>query len=451
MTGWRNSLAVYSDRRMLIVLVMGFASGLPLALTASTLSVWLTSGGISLKSIGLFALVGLPYNLKILWAPLIDRVPPPLPLGRRRGWGLTIQAALMVALLVLGGLDPQQQLGAMMVLATVVAFLSASQDIVIDAYRVELLEDWQQGAGASATQIGYRLGTIVAGAGALFAAQEFGWFAAYAIMAACLLAGSAVFLFAAEPVPRVSPETIERERRAAAFLESRPHLQGHRARVLAWLHGAMVSPFVDFMTRPRWLAVLVMVFGYKLGEAMAGGMASPLYVTLGFTPEEIGTVSKIFGVFATIGGVLVARLGSLRALLLCGLLQSLGNLAYVLQVQAGHDIAYLALCIFAENVTGGMAGAAMVAYLSGLCNQAYTATQYAMLSSVAALGRTLVASSSGLLVQSLGWVPFFLMTTVITLPALGLLVWLMGRAGPNRRDAVLCGAPSPSEGLDPKK
>jgi PAT family beta-lactamase induction signal transducer AmpG len=432
MANWRSALTVYADRRVLAVLFLGFSSGLPFVLTAGTLSAWLATGKVSLPSIGLFALVGLPYSFKYLWSPLIDRLPPPLPLGRRRGWAITIQLALLLAILGLGLGNPAGDLGIMAVLAVVVAFLSASQDIVVDAYRIELLEDWQQGAGAGAAQTGYQIGMMASGAGALYIAQDFGWFAAYAVMAGLLMVGILVFLLNGEPETRVSPQTIDRERRAAEFLDQRPHLRGRRAKLLAWFYGAWVCPFADFMARPGWVAILLLIIGYKMGEAMAGRMANPLYVSLGYTLKEIGTVSKVFGVFATlagglIGGVLVARLGTLRALLLCGILQSVGNLAYVLQVWVGHDVPYLALCVFSENLTGGMAGAAMVAYLSSLCNLAYTATHYALLSSVASMGRTLFASSAGWLVQSVGWIHFFLATTVMTVPALLLLVWMMWR------------------------
>jgi len=436
-----NALKAYADRRILAILVLGFSSGLPLLLTFSTLSAWLAKVGVNRASIGLFALVGLPYALKFLWSPLLDRLPPPLRVGRRRGWGLLIQACLIAALLALGQADPLRDLALVAALAVLVSFLSASQDIVIDAYRVELLEDSQQGPGAGATQVGYRLGMLVAGAGALFIADQFGWFAAYATMAALLGSGLLVFLFAGEPTPKILPATLEREARAAAWLAERPDLAGWQAKLLAWLHGAVVCPFADFMQRHHWPAVLLLVIGYKLGEAMAGVMATPLYVSLGFSLSEIAAVSKIFGFCATVAGSLlggwaVMRLGLLKALLVCGVLQSLGNLFYVLQAVAGHQLQILALCVAAENLTGGMAGAALVAYISGQCNGAYTATQYALLSSLTALGRTLFASSGGMLAERLGWASFFTMSTVVTLPALLLLLWLMKRAEPPLSQSV---------------
>jgi PAT family beta-lactamase induction signal transducer AmpG len=429
----RAVFSAYLDRRVQMVLLLGFASGLPLLLTFSTLSAWLKGEGISRTAIGLFALVGTPYALKFLWSPLIDRLPLPVltrVLGRRRGWGITIQLLLFAAILGLGATDPVHELGRMAALAVVVAFLSASQDIVIDAYRVEILGDAQQGPGAGAVQTGYRLAMLAAGAGALYMASAFGWFAAYALMAVLLLPGMLVFLLGPEPAVKVSAATAERERRAAEYLAARPHLRGPLAQVVAWLYGAVVCPFADFVSRKGWVAVLLFVIGYKLGEAMAGAMANTLYVELGYRLDEIATVSKVFGFGATvlgslIGGALVARLGIMRSLLIFGVLQSLGNLFYVLQAASGHDVRVLALCVAAENLTAGMAGSALVAYISGLCNVAYTATQYALLSSLTAVGRTVFASASGKLADTLGWVDFFLLTTVITVPALLLLLWMM--------------------------
>jgi PAT family beta-lactamase induction signal transducer AmpG len=418
MTTTRRSLALYADRRVLLILPLGFASGLPLLLTFSTLSAWLATAGVSRSAIGAFALVGTPYAFKFLWSPLIDRLPPPLPLGRRRGWGIVIQIALIAATLCLGACSPKGNLVWMGVLALFVAFLSASQDIVIDAYRVEILAPEQQGPGAAMIQTGYRIAMLVSGAGALMIAARAGWFAAYATMAALLAVGMLAFLFGPEPEP---PAEEPHPRRADGWGNLRH-----------WMATAVIGPFKDFMRRPLWPVILLFVVGYKLGEAMAGVMAMPLYVSLGFSLTQIAAVSKLVGFFATVagalvGGIVTARFGVLRALILCGVLQSAGNLFYVLQVVGGHRLDYLALCVAAENLTGAMAGAALVAYLSDLCSPAFTATQYALLSSLAAVGRTLVASSGGVLADKLGWVPFFLLTTVATVPALLLLVWIARR------------------------
>ena len=419
---WRRSLAVYTDRRVLLIFLLGFASGLPLLLTFSTLSAWLATAGVKRAAIGAFALVGTPYAFKFVWSPLIDRLPPPLPLGRRRGWGIAIQLALIAAILALGSCDPKRHLALMGVLALLVAFLSASQDIVIDAWRVEILPPDLQGPGAGMIQTGYRVAMLVSGAGALVIAARAGWFAAYATMAALLVVGILVFLFGPEPsVPVEASRPAQTATRAGGW-----------DAVSHWLATAVIGPFADFMRRPIWPVILIFVLGYKLGEAMAGVMAMPLYISLGFSLDEIAAVSKLVGFFATvvgalIGGLVTARFGILRSLMLCGVLQSAGNLFYVLQAVGGHRLAYLALCVTAENLTGAMAGAALVGYLSSLCSPAFTATQYALLSSLAAVGRTMVASSSGVLAEALGWVPFFLLTTVVTVPALLLLVWIARR------------------------
>jgi PAT family beta-lactamase induction signal transducer AmpG len=421
MTAWRGPLADYTDRRVLLILPLGFASGIPLLLTFSTLSAWFATAGVSRAAIGAFALVGTPYAFKFLWSPLIDRLPPPIPLGRRRGWGIAIALALIAATLALGSCNPKVDLARMGVLALLVAFLSASQDVVIDAYRVEILTAGQQGPGAAMIQTGYRIAMLVSGADALIIAARYGWFAAYATMAALLGVGMLVFILGPEPTPP-------------------PQLKPHTATggwdaLRDWLATAVTGPFADFMRRPRWPAIVLFIVGYKLGEAMAGVMAMPLYVSLGFSLNEIAAVSKLVGFVATIagalaGGVVTSKLGVMRALILCGVLQSAGNLFYVLQAVGGHRLDYLALCVAAENLTGAMAGTALVAYLSGLCSPAFTATQYALLSSLAAVGRTIVASSGGVLADKLGWVPFFILTTVATIPALALLVWIA------RRDAT---------------
>ena len=433
MESWRRSIAVYSNKRVLLVLLMGFASGLPFLLTYTTLSAWLATEGVRRAAIGAFAIVGTPYAFKFAWSPLIDRLPPPLPLGRRRGWGVTIQLALVAAIVSLGLQDPHRHLVRMAVLAFVVTFLSASQDIVIDAWRIEILPLDLQGPGAGMIQSGYRLALLTSGAGALVIAARAGWFAAYATMAALLAVGVLVFLFGPEP-----PVPLENDR----FHRGAAKLGGWHA-VRSWFSTALIGPFADFMRRPLWLVILIFVVGYKLGEAMAAVMATPLYISLGFSLDELAAVSKVVALFATVigalaGGVVTARFGLLRSLLICGVLQSAGNLFYVLQAVGGHRIGYLALCVAAENLTGAMAGAALIGYLSSLCSPAFTATQFALLSSVASMGRTLVASSGGVIAERFGWVPFFLLTTVATIPALALLVWISRRdVKPSNENAPL--------------
>ena len=413
-TNWRNAVAAYTEPRVLQVLALGFASGLPLLLTYSTLQAWLATVGVRRAALGAIALVGTSYSFKFVWAPLIDRVPPPLPLGRRRGWGITIQLLLIAAILALGSCDPKQNLPRMAVLAVVVAFLSASQDIVIDAWRVESLNKEQQAPGAAMVQSGYRIAMLVSGAGSLFIAASAGWFAAYATMAVLIGVGVLVFLFAPEP-------KVPAEKSYVA--------QSLWPAILHALYKAVIEPFRDFMHRPLWPVILIAIFGYKLGEAMAGVMSTPLYISLGFSLPEIATASKIFGFFsivtgALIGGVVTTRFGIRRSLILCGILQSIGNLFFVLQAVGGHRIGYLALCVTAENLTGAMAGTALITWLSSLCSPAFTATQFALLSALASLGRTVVASSGGVLSEKIGWVRFFLVTSVVALPAILLIMWI---------------------------
>jgi PAT family beta-lactamase induction signal transducer AmpG len=414
---WRHAVAAYTQPRVLQVLALGFSSGLPFLLTYSTLSAWLSTVGVRRAAIGTFALVATPYAFKFLWAPLIDRVPPPLPLGRRRGWGITIQVLLIGAILGLGLCDPKHNLPRMAAWALLVAFLSASQDIVIEAWRVESLNRDQQAPGAAMIQSGYRVAMLVSGAGGLLIAAYAGWFAAYATMAALVGVGILVFLLG--PEPKVSAQISN----AAG---SGWHAMRHAFAT------AVIGPFRDFMHRPLWPVILISIFGYKLGEAMAGVMSTPLYISLGFSLPEIAAASKVFGFFSIVagvllGGVVTTRYGIRRSLILCGVLQSVGNLFFVLQAVGGHRIGYLALCVTAENITGGMAGTALVTYLSSLCSPAFTATQYALLGSLASLGRTVVASSGGALSEKIGWVRFFLLTSVVGLPVLILFLWTLPR------------------------
>lgn len=415
---WRAAAAVYLERRILIVFAMGFASGLPLALSAGTLAIWLTEAGVTLTAIGLFAAVGTPYSVKFFWAPLIDRVPLPLlsaRLGRRRAWMVLIQLLLMAAIAGLGLTRPAEAPLVTAVCALLVAFLSASQDIVIDAYRIEILAPEQQGAGAAATQAGYRIGMIMSGAGALYLADSgLAWSAVYAVMAVLLVAGLVVALRA--PAPAAAPPA-----RTAGFA--------------AQVRDMVASPFAEFFTRngvKTALLILVFILLYKLGDAFAGVMANPFYVKIGFSLAEIATVSKIFGVIATLagvflGGIVVARFGVLWSLFGCGVLQMLSNLMFAAQAAIGPEVGFLVLTIGIENLSGGLGSAAFVAYLSLLCNTSYTGTQYALFSSFMAVGRTWLSTSSGYVADQTDWVSFFVISTVIALPGLIMAVWMVKR------------------------
>ncbi|MBF0282842.1 MAG: AmpG family muropeptide MFS transporter [Magnetococcales bacterium] len=423
---WLEAASVYRDRRMVLVLLLGFSSGLPLALTASTLTLWLAREGVDKASIGLFALVGTPYGFKFLWAPLVDRLGfPPFTrwLGRRRGWLMVSQLTLLAAILALGTADPAHQPVWTALLALAVSFLSATQDIVIDAYRVEILPPRLQGAGAGVIVLGYRVGMLTSGAGALYVAHGAGWFAAYALMAALMGVGLLATLLFAEPPPPAGEGLASSAPSAAA-----PSAAGGWSwrRLRHWLRGAVVDPFADFLRRPGWFTILAFILLYKFGDALAGVMINPFYVEMGFSEMDIANASKSFGMAATIaggllGGVVVSRLGVMPSLLVCGVLQLLSNGMFTLLALAGHSLPLLFLAVGVENLTGGLGTAAFVAYLSSLCHVAYTATQYALLSSFMAAGRTLLASSGGWLALQVSWPLFFLLTAAAALP--GLLLW----------------------------
>ncbi|NKB55435.1 MAG: MFS transporter [Alphaproteobacteria bacterium] len=423
MRGWLDAAWVYSDRRVASLFFFGFSSGLPLALTGATLAAWFTEAGASLTEIGLVSLVGLAYALKFLWSPLVDRLPLPLLtriLGRRRAWLLLSQIALIGALVGLALADPVGLRGWTVFWAAVVAFASATQDIAIDAYRTEILEDDQLGAGAAVLVFGYRVAMVTSGGGALILAGTMGWDWAYGSMAVLMGVGVAAVLI--NPEPR-APET-----RAAATAQSSTGLP----QAWAWIRDAVVGPFAEFMTRPGWIAVLLFVALYKYGDALLGVMATPFYLKTGFSLAEIGVVSKGFGLAMTLagaalGGVLVARYGIVRALLFAGLLQAASNLVFVAQAWVGYSVPMLVATIGVENLTGGMGTTAFVAYLSSLCNRAYTATQYALLSSMMAATRTFFASGGGWVAEQVDWIAFFLISTAAAAPGLLLLWWMMKR------------------------
>ena len=349
MTRWYGAAAIYGDRRIVAIFFMGFSSGLPLLLVlpGATLGIWLRESGVDLTAIGIFALVGIAYSFKFLWAPIMDHAPVPWltrRLGRRRSWALVTQVALIISLIMLGQTEPSTNPGVTALWALVVAFASASQDIVIDAFRIELLEDDEQGFGAAATQYGYRGGLIVAGAGALFAAEYGGWSFAFLLMAACMLVGVATILLTREP------------RRAA---ETETTARGGPAPFRQTLKQAAIDPFASFMERDSWLLILMFILAYKVGDAVAGAMAGPFYVDMEFTKAEIAEASKLFGVVATvvgvfIGGLMVYRLGILKALMVAGILQMLSNLMFAAQALIGHDFAFLFATIGIENLSGGM-------------------------------------------------------------------------------------------------
>jgi PAT family beta-lactamase induction signal transducer AmpG len=406
------------DRRFLLLLALGFSCGAPLPLAAGqVLRQWFTESGLSLGAIGLTALIGLAYANKFLWSPALDGVAPPLRMGQRRGWLLPIQALLAAAILGIAATDPAQAATATVMLAVLVAFLSASQDIVVDAWRIEMLGENEetQAYGLAAYVWGYRLALLAAGAGTLLAVQHIGWSGAYAAAATLMLPGLIATLLGRE-APRPPRRGI-----------------GWRGR----LQESVVAPFRDFMRRPGWLAILLFVALFKLGEALAGVMTTPFYRSLGFAREDVATVATIFGMVAVLagalaGGWLVGRIGVGAALILTGIGQMLSNLMYVALAWAGHDMPMLWAQVGIENFTDGLADAAFLTYLSGLTSRAFTATQYALLSSLAAVPLRTLGASGGWLAEALGWPGFFLLTTAAALPAMAIMLWLLRRYPPEK-------------------
>jgi len=435
MRTWAAAASVYLERRVAVILLLGFSSGLPLLLVYSTLSAWLKEEGVSLTAIGLFSWASAAYALKFLWAPLVDRLAlPPFTswLGQRRGWLLFSQIVIAGAMVGLGATEPGQGLFETALWAVALAFASATQDIAVDAYRVESLELDRQGAGAANYVFGYRLATLAAGAGALIIADFWGWFWAYGAMACLMGLGVLAVLTNPEPVRKITPEAKALEARVEGAVGRFPAIPARLRPVAASVYEAAICPFAEFMARPHWLVILLFIALYKYGDALLGVMANPFYLDMGFSKSEIGVVSKGYGLVMTLGGgflggALVARAGILPALLISGVAQALSNLAFAAQALVGYSIPMLAFTISVENFTGGMATIAFVAYLSSLCNVAYTATQYALLSSLMAFARTIFASGGGWLADNMTWFAYFMVTTVAAAPGLLLLLWLMRR------------------------
>ncbi|WP_142849168.1 MFS transporter [Telmatospirillum sp. J64-1] len=452
MQSWRDTLAVYLDRRILAVLVLGFSSGLPAPLIFGNLSIWLRDVGVSRTDIGLFALVATPYAINFLWAPLIDRMKLPWltkRFGRRRGWILLTQAVLLGAVLVMSRTDPATDLFVVAMAALFVSTASATQDIVIDAYRIDVLDPQSYGAGSAAAIWGWHLGgTLVGGAGGLYLAQAYGWNVAYLILAFAVLIGMVAVLMSREPQARPSAETVAAEREAVQAIRRLPFLKGGLAEAAAWVYGAAVAPFLDFMKRRGWVLILLFIFIFKLGDALLGRMSGVFYREMGFGLTEIADVSKVYGMAANaagvvLGGLLVARLGLMRSLFAAGFAAAVTNLTYSWLAVAGKDMTVFTLAVVSDNFTGGLVTVAFVAYLSSLCNVAYTATQYALLASLGNLARIWFSASAGYMVDSLdgNWSLFFMMTAIIALAGLPLL-WIIMKLFPDKPSQA---RPAPAE------
>ncbi len=434
---WLQTLRVYLEPASLRMLTLGFSAGLPLLLVLGTLSFRLREAGIDRSTIGYLSWVGLAYGFKWAWAPLVDRLPLPLltrVLGRRRSWLLLSQCLVVAGLAGMALADPRQALGPVVACALVVAFASATQDIALDAFRIESADTTRQAALAAAYQTGYRLAMIWAGAGVLWIAaraeapalagataatvggatyQNGAWQTAYLVMAASMAVGMVTVLFSREPRPMELPPA----RNAAE-----------------WLRGALLEPFADFVRRYRWQAALILalIAVYRISDVVMGIMANPFYVDMGYTKDEVAAVTKVYGVVMTlvgafVGGSLSMRFGVMRILMLGALLSACTNLLFAWLAGHGHDVTALIAVVSADNLASGIASAAFVAYLSSLTNVSYSATQYALFSSMMLLLPKFVAGFSGDYVNAFGYAQFFVSTALLGLPVL-VLVWLASRA-----------------------
>ena len=426
-TSWLQALKVYLEPASLRMLALGFSAGLPLLLVLGTLSFWLREAGIDRTTIGHLSWVGLAYGFKWAWAPLVDRMPLPVLtrlLGRRRSWLLLSQLVIMGALAVMAFTDPKLALSPVVWSALAVAFASATQDIALDAYRIESAPTERQAALAATYQTGYRLAMIWAGAGVLWIAaraevanaalyQHQAWQTAYLVMAASMLVGVVTVLLSPEPA----------------------HATLAPARNIAqWLQDALVAPFADFLGRYRWQAALILglIALYRISDVVMGIMANPFYVDMGYTKDEVAAVTKVYGVIMTlvgafIGGVLSMRVGVMRVLMLGAILSAASNLLFAWLSGHGHDVTALVFVVSADNLSSGIASAAFIAYLSSLTNVQYSATQYALFSSLMLLLPKFIAGFSGQYVDAFGYGHFFAATALLGVPVL-VLIWLAGRA-----------------------
>lgn len=396
----KSILKVILSRRMLVSFIMGFSCGLPLLLTLTLLQAWMKEEGMDLTLIGMMTLVGIPYTVKFLWAPFLDRFIPPF-LGRRKGWLLIAQGALTCSIVFLGFSEPAHNPLMLVIAAFLVTFFSASQDIVVDAYRREDLADEELGLGSSLYINGYRVGMLLASGGGLIMADFISFKAVYLIMAACILPGIATTVLTPEPaIAAGTPRTLRE---------------------------AVLDPLVEFFSRKGAVLILVFILLYKLGDTMASAITTPFYLDIGFTKTEIGTVVKLFGFWATIigsliGGVIMLRLGINRSLWVFGFLQALSTAGFAVLAHIGHSITLLSGVIAFENLSSGMGTAAYAAFMASITNKRFTATQYALLSSLMGVPRVIASAPTGFLAKNIGWEGFFVFCTLVAIPGMLLLL-----------------------------
>lgn len=396
---------VYLRPKFLFIIILGIASALPAVLIASTLTVFLTEYGLERRYISIFGLASVPYALKFLWSPLVDNFKLPFlsdKIGYRKSWLLSLQLLLMSSIITIGFINPQTHIYYFGLLIFLTGFFAATQDIIIYAYRIEILENNEQGFGSAATIFGYRIGMLISGAGCLYLASYLDWHITYYLMGMLFILFALITLFANEP--DIARDTVSKN-------------------IRQWLKAYFVEPFVEIFSRKNWAMILLLVLFYKLSDAYLGMMTLPFLLEIGFTKIEIANIVKIYGSIAIltgmfVGGYIVLQLSIARCLLLSIILQSISNLMFIMQAIVGNNPITLLLVISVENFVGGISSTVLVAYISNLVNKQFTATQYAILSSLAVFGRTTISASAGYAVEQLGWIIFFIFTALLSLPVL---------------------------------
>jgi PAT family beta-lactamase induction signal transducer AmpG len=424
-------LGVYLQKRLLIIALLGFSSGIPLFLTSSTLTIWLKELGYGYATIGYFAIATLPYSFRFVWAPLIDRMPLPFftkTFGRRRGWLISSQISLMACLVAFNFLGPSIEL------TFLTTFCAATQETVLLTYQMESLTQKEFGPGDAIGVFGARIAMLISGAGAIYMSTFIPWGIVYVIMAVCVSVGLITTLCMAEPQPVISKESQLQEKKIAEYLHTHPRLKPKTAAALSWGYAAIVCPFTDFMKQRGWLAALGVMLIYKFGDDFLGTMPNIMYMELGFSKAEIAQATKLFGIAASmlgglIGGLVVVKMGFFRSLFYCGIFHLLATFMYIVTYYKGHDMTMLYIAIGLEHITGGMRTTALFSYQLVLCNPVYAATQLALLTSLVNLGRTLFASTSGLAVEQFGWVNFYNIAIIGSLPSLLLVIYMMKLSG----------------------
>ena len=432
---WKEAVTVYARPRVLGMLFLGFSAGLPFLLVFSTLGVWLAEAGASRTTIGFFSWIGIMYSVKVLWAPIVDRVHLPILkniFGQRRSWLILAQTGIATGLLLLAYSSPANNLQLFAIYALLVAFSSATQDIVIDAYRIEAIEPEYQAAMSATYVFGYKVSTLFASAGALFMAEYINWPMTYIIMAASMSVGIIATLVIREPEHRIKTSTLAQEEQLISRVEQSLHLKGQLQQFIDWFTAAVIAPFSEFFKRNGHLAliILLLIASYRITDITMASMANPFYLDLGFSKPEIASITKLFGVMfsltgAALGGILVLRFGIFPILLSGGLLVILTNFLFAWMSTIGHDLTMLTVVIGADSLAGGIATAVFIAYLSSLTNTAYTATQYALFSSLMTLFPKMIAGFSGIVVDNFGYFTFYIYSSLLGLPAILIILYLM--------------------------